>query len=95
MRTTRFNNCVALLLLSAGFWIGCAARVVDDSKLQYLAPEFTYNSLSEYGLSLLPVVAGEGQEGLRRPLASKLEAHLATRAARREIRGGNPDARSD
>ena len=68
-----------LLLLSACLCAGCAARVIDDSKLQYLAPEFTENSLSEHGLSLLPVVAGEGQEGLRRPLAAKLEAHLADR----------------
>ena len=79
MRAKNIQYCVLLLLLSAGFWTGCAARVIDDSKLQYLAPEFTYNSLSEYGLSLLPVVAGQGQEGLRRPLAAKLEAHLAAR----------------
>ena len=92
MRAKNIQYYVLLLLLSAGFWTGCAARVIDDSKLQYLAPEFTYNSLSEYGLSLLPVVAGEGQEGLRRPLAAKLECRSA---ARREIRGGNPDARSD
>ena len=71
-----FHYYVALLLLAAGFWTGCAAKVVDDSKLQYLAPEFTANSLAEHGLGLLPVVAGQGQEGLRRPLAAKLEAHL-------------------
>jgi hypothetical protein len=79
MRAKNIQYYVLLLLLSAGFWTGCAARVIDDSKLQYLAPEFTYNSLSEHGLGLLPVVAGQGQEGLRRPLAAKLEAHLAAR----------------
>lgn len=78
MRAKRFHNFIALLVLSSGFWIGCAARVIDDSKLQYLAPEFTDNSLTEHGLSLLPVVAGQGQEGLRRPLAAKLEVHLTT-----------------
>lgn len=78
MQASRFCKCMALLLLASVFWVGCAARVIDDSKLQYLAPEFTDNSLSEHGLSLLPVVAGLGQEGLRRPLAAKLEGHLAT-----------------
>ena len=78
MRAKRFHSCIVLLLLSAGFWTGCAARIVDDSQLQYLDPEFTVNSLFDHGLGLLPVVAGQGQEGLRRPLAAKLEAHLAT-----------------
>ena len=76
MRAIRFHSCIVLLLLSAGFWTGCAARIVDDSQLQYLDPEFTVSSLFDHGLGLLPVVAGQGQEGLRRPLAAKLEAHL-------------------
>ena len=90
-----FHYYVALLLLSAGFWTGCAAKVVDDSKLQYLAPEFTANSLADHGLSLLPVVAGEGQEGLRRPLAAKLETHLSANLPEGRVRGGNPNARFD
>lgn len=76
MQSTRFHSCVALLLLSAVVWSGCAARIVDDSQLQYLDPEFTVSSLFDHGLGLLPVVAGQGQEGLRRPLAAKLETHL-------------------
>ena len=77
MRTKRSCHCVMLLLCLAGFWTGCAARIVDDSQLQYLDPEFTVSSLFDHGLGLLPVVAGQGQEGLRRPLAAKLETHLA------------------
>jgi hypothetical protein len=57
--------------------VGCAARVIDTSKLQYIAPEFDANSLAKEGLSLLPVVAGAGQEGLRRPLGSDLNRHLS------------------
>ncbi len=77
MRTYRLCHFMMLLLFSAGIWTGCAARIVDDSQLQYLDPEFTVSSLFDHGLGLLPVVAGQGQEGLRRPLAAKLEAHLA------------------
>lgn len=76
MRAKRFHSCIVLLLLSTGFWTGCAAKIVDDSQLQYLDPEFTVSSLFDHGLGLLPVVAGQGREGLRRPLAAKLEAHL-------------------
>ena len=54
----------------------CAAPVIDTSKLQYIAPEFKEDSLVGEGLSLLPVVAGAGQEGLRRPLGDKLNKHL-------------------
>jgi hypothetical protein len=60
----------------AWLWSGCAAKVMDNSQLQYLAPEFTENSLAEHGLSLLPIVAGHGQEGLRRPLGAKLDSNL-------------------
>ncbi|MDE0298792.1 MAG: hypothetical protein OXN17_09185 [Candidatus Poribacteria bacterium] len=76
MRTRMIHGSIVLLM--AGLLTGCAARVIDDSQLQYLAPEFTVESLSDHGLSLLPVVAGQGQEGLRRPLAAKLEAHLSS-----------------
>ena len=76
MRAKRFHSCIVLLLLSTGFWTGCAAKIVDGSQLQYLDPEFTVSSLFDHGLGLLPVVAGQGREGLRRPLAAKLEAHL-------------------
>ena len=87
MRAKNIQYYVLLLLLSAGFWTGCAARVIDDSKLQYLAPEFTYNSLFEHGLGLLPVVAGQGQEGLRRPLAARLEAHLTAQLPEERFSG--------
>ena len=76
MRTKNFFLHSLMLVLMAWLWSGCAAKVMDNSQLQYLAPEFTDNSLSEHGLSLLPIVAGHGQEGLRRPLGAKLDSNL-------------------
>ena len=71
MRTKNFLLHLLMLVLMAWLWSGCAAKVMDNSQLQYLAAEFTENSLAEHGLSLLPIVAGHGQEGLRRPLGAK------------------------
>lgn len=77
MRTKKASFNISMLLLMAWLWSGCAAKVMNNSQLQYLAPEFTENSLFEHGLSLLPIVAGHGQEGLRRPLGAKLDSNLA------------------
>ncbi|MBC8236513.1 hypothetical protein H8E77_43760 [bacterium] len=68
---------IMILTISILFIVGCAARVIDNSKLQYIAPEFNEDSLAKEGLSLLPIVAGAGQEGLRRPLGDKLNKHLS------------------
>jgi len=55
---------------------GCAAPVQDFSRVQYVDSTFTAESLRAGGISLLPVLAGEGQEGIRRPLADLLSRYL-------------------
>lgn len=69
------------------FTTGCAARLVNTSQLQYLAPEFNEESLAAEGLGLLPIVAGTGQEGIRRPLADKLNILLYARLPERKFLG--------
>ena len=75
------KSVVHFVFLVLALWVysGCAAPIQNTSKLQYLAPEFKQGSLAEGGLSLLPVVAGAGQEGLRRPLGDKLNKYLGNR----------------
>ena len=71
------RKCYAVFTLFIVLYItSCAVPIVDHSRLQYIAPDLDNNSLVEGGMSLLPVVAGDGQEGLRRPLANKLNKHL-------------------
>ena len=68
---------VMILAISMFFIVGCAARLINNSQLQYIVPEFGEDSLATGGLSLLPIVAGAGQEGVRRPLGEKMNNHLS------------------
>lgn len=74
MKINRF--CVLILISIAFLGAGGAAKIANNSVVQYLDPEFITASIAEHGPSLLSVVAGQGQEGLRRPLAAKLTAYL-------------------
>lgn len=67
---------LAIILAAALGLCGCAARIVDQSRTQYLNETFTAADLQEGGLALLPVTAGDGQEGYRRPLGDYLNARL-------------------
>ncbi len=62
---------------------GCGASVQNLSKLQYKKEEFTRQSLVSYGLALLPITAGEGMEGYRRPAGDSL--YNAIRTLRKDI----------
>jgi hypothetical protein len=64
-----------ILLLS--ILLGCAAQVQNLGKVQYTIPEFNDSLLAEDGIALLPIIAGGGQEILRRPIARKLETYFA------------------
>jgi hypothetical protein len=68
---------ILLLLCLALF--GCAATIQDLSKVQYVKEGFDANALKAGGLALLPVVAGQGQEGYRRPLADSLDFYVQTK----------------
>lgn len=58
--------------------LGCAANICDKSKVQYVKEGFSSTSLESGGLALLPVVAGQGQEGYRRPFAESLNKAIAS-----------------
>jgi len=58
--------------------MGCAAVIYDTSRLQYLKDVFGPESLNSGGLALLPVLAGKGQEGYRRPFGEALNHSFQT-----------------
>lgn len=66
----------ALPLLAFIILAGCAAPVRTSSNVQYHADTFSRSDLSEGGLALLPIAAGEGQEGYRRPFGDALNHSL-------------------
>ena len=72
----------SLILLSLLIF-GCAASIQNLSKLQYKKEEFTKQSLVSDGLVLLPITAGEGMEGYRRPAGDSL--YNAIRTLRKDI----------
>ena len=55
---------ISLLIL---IFSGCAATIQNLSKTQYVKEGFNPNELNNYGIALLPIAAGQGQEGYRRP----------------------------
>jgi len=56
---------------------GCAAPIRDLTRTQYVNPKLSAAELYRGGLALLPITAGQGQEGYRRPLGDYLNANLA------------------
>lgn len=59
------------LMLSA-----CAAPIYNLTKTQYVHQAFSAEQLQNGGLCLLPITAGEGQEGYRRPLGNFMNQYL-------------------
>jgi len=54
----------------------CAAPIQNLTKTQYTNPAFTKEVLKEGGLALLPITAGQGQEGYRRPLGDYVNQNI-------------------
>lgn len=65
-----FAATLVLLILS------CAAPIKNLTKVNYLNDQFSAETLQYGGIALLPVTAGHGQEGYRRPLGDTLSAYL-------------------
>ena len=65
----------ALIFLIIGN--GCATAIKDKSSVNYVANSFNPAELRSGGLAMLPVVAGQGQEAFRRPLAEALSTSCA------------------
>ena len=66
-----FSITVILVLLTS-----CAAPIQNLTKTQYLNPAFTKEVLKSGGLALLPITAGQGQEGYRRPLGDFINQNM-------------------
>ncbi|MCK4448131.1 MAG: hypothetical protein KAW56_13750 [Candidatus Marinimicrobia bacterium] len=58
--------------------VSCAATIRDISEVSYIKEGFNTTSLQVGGLALLPVHAGAGQEGYRRPLADAIDKMVIT-----------------
>ena len=67
---------VFFLVVSSLVFLSCAANIKNLTKTQYSNPIFTKESLNEGGLALLPITAGLGQEGYRRPLGDYMNQDL-------------------
>ncbi|HEX2866516.1 MAG TPA: hypothetical protein VHO03_05720 [Ignavibacteriales bacterium] len=65
-----------LLLACSIFLASCTAPIRDFTKTQYINPSFSKETLRSGGLALLPITAGQGQEGYRRPLGDYLNQNL-------------------
>ncbi len=70
---------IVLLFATSAFLISCTASIQNTVKVQYLKPGFTTQTLHDGGLALLPIIAGQGQEGYRRPLGESLDTSIAVR----------------
>lgn len=60
------------LLLLFAILAGCSAKVQVHNQTSYADAAFSKASIEEHGLAILPVVAGEGVEGYRRPFGQSL-----------------------
>ena len=68
------------LLMVATLLMSCAASIRDLSKVQYVREGFNKDSIAQYGIALLPVVAGQGQEGYRRPFGDAINENIKNKA---------------
>jgi len=64
-----------LVAISLTIW-GCAAAIANNSKVTYEAESFSRTELYEGGLAVLPVTAGRGVEGYRRPFGQFLDHYI-------------------
>lgn len=70
----------AVLILS-----GCAAGIQTQASTSYASDDFSTASLAEGGLAILPVTAGDGLEGFRRPFGDALNTKLDSAGSMRGI----------
>lgn len=65
---TLFFCIIASILLATS----CAVTSMVQKNVTYVSPNFTKSSLNNMGLALLPIVAGSGVEGYRRPFGEAM-----------------------
>lgn len=81
----RLWKAVALVVLVSVVALGCAAQLRNFTRTQYLSESFTAGDLRAGGIALLPITAGRGQEGYRRPLGDHLNRKLSLAAPNAEV----------
>lgn len=67
---------ITLPIILSILFLNCAATIQDLSKVQYVKEGLNTDSLFLYGIALLPVVAGQGQEGYRRPFGNAINENI-------------------
>lgn len=70
-----------LLLFLAVFLTGCAASKFGSAGTSYQADDFSTAWFIEDGLAILPVVAGQGVEGFRRPFGVSIDKAVTASVA--------------
>ncbi len=81
LKLSHYYLSLFFLLLTSTFLMSCAASIQDLSKVQYEKEGFTPDTLIHYGIALLPVVAGQGQEGYRRPFGDAINTNIKNNLA--------------
>lgn len=64
-----------LLVIPIAIFTACAASINTTSKVSYNKDTFTDQSMEEDGVALLPITAGSGLEGYRRPFGNALNSY--------------------
>ena len=64
------------LFAVSSIFMSCAAIIQDLSKVQYVKEGFNKDLLFQHGIALLPIVAGQGQEGYRRPFGDAIDENI-------------------
>jgi hypothetical protein len=65
-----------ILVLLSIFLSGCAASIMDKTSVSYIKEDFNLDDVKSNGLAFLPVVAGQGVEGYRRPFGEAVNENM-------------------
>lgn len=67
----------AILALALAFFItGCMATIKNATEVSYTSPTYSSHQLVEDGLAVLPITAGSGLEGYRRPFGNWINHYV-------------------
>ena len=72
MKISVFTPCMTLFFLLLLGLSSCAVSSKVDRNVSYVASDFSVSDIHRDGLALLPVVAGSGVEGYRRPFGEAM-----------------------
>ncbi|MDZ7773018.1 MAG: hypothetical protein U5K31_09830 [Balneolaceae bacterium] len=67
------------------FLTGCMATIQNATEVSYTSPDYSSEQLKEDGLAILPITAGSGLEGYRRPFGNWIN-HYVDSVGNREFK---------